>query len=128
MWIKINDQNQVIAFNTNQQPGFIEVEAPTDFEDFFTFWKCYKYENGELVRDNNAIIQQQEQIEERAELAELQERLALTNDQVLEALEALFSATTITGIVAALVDSGKSLKSVLQERQQIRQRIKEIGG
>ena len=125
-WIKINEDGYIAAFASEPQEGYIEVAEPQDFNDFFDYWNCYKLIEGELVRDNDAINQQQTIIGEKAELAELRERLAATNDQILEALESLFSANSLTSIISVLVNSAKSLKAVLEERSAIRQRIAQI--
>ena len=45
---------------------------------------------------------------------------------VLEALEALFSATTLTGFLAALIGGAKKLKDVLTARTAIREKIKKL--
>lgn len=126
MWIKYDENNYIVAFASEPQEGYTEVEAPTDFNDFFDYWNCYQYVEGQLIRNNNAINQQQTIIEEKAELAELRERLAATNDKILEALENLFDANSLTGIISVLVNSAKSLKTTLEERKAIRQRIAEI--
>lgn len=128
IWIKTNELNQVIAFNSNQQPGFIEVEAPADFNDFFDNWAYYYYADGKLIRNNEAINQQQEEKEKQLELTELRERLTATNDKVLEGLEALFTANSITAFITALANQAKSLKETLAERSTIRNRIKELIG
>lgn len=126
IWILVNEEGYVAAFASEPQEGFIEVQEPQDFNDFFDYWNCYKLIEGVLVRDNGAINQQQTVIGEKAELAELRERLAATNDEILEALENLFSANSLTSIISVLVNSAKSLKAVLEERSAIRRRIAEI--
>ena len=126
IWILVNEEGYVEGFATTPQEGYIEVREPQDFYIFCVYWNCYKLVDGEIILDNEALNQQQAIIEEKAELAELRERLAATNDEILEALENLFSANSLTSIISVLVNSAKSLKAVLEERSAIRRRIAEI--
>lgn len=132
MWIKIDENGNIISFASQEQEGFTEVEAPADFNDFFLNWKFYKYIEGQFIRDNEAIQEEANREEVIESIAVLKDRLTATNDKVLEGLENLFTATTITGFIGALIANASNLKDTLQERSAIRKQIaeylKQIGG
>ena len=47
MYIKIDVDGNILSFASEAQgEGYIEVEAPANFDDFFLNWKFYKYIDG----------------------------------------------------------------------------------
>lgn len=126
MWIKIDENGNIISFASQEQEGFTEVEAPADFNDFFLNWKFYKYIDGQFIRDSEAIQDEASREEKLESIAVLKERLTATNDKVLEGLENLFTTNTITGFIGALISNASTLKDTLLERSAIRAQIAEL--
>lgn len=62
----------------------------------------------------------------REQIAERRERLRQTDEFILEELEALFSATTLAGLLSTIMTAGTRLKNVLTERMNLRREIAEM--
>ena len=92
---------------------------------------AYRWDGAALVFDaaRYAVLAAEDAEESAGEqIMELTARLRRTDSVVLEALENLFSATTLTGFLAALIESARGIRETLTERADIRARIAELKG
>jgi hypothetical protein len=90
---------------------------------------AYRWDGAGLVLDETklaALLSQKAAEQAQEKIGALQDQLDGTDGAVLEALEALFSATTLTGFLAALIGGAKKLKDVLTARTAIREKIKKL--
>ena len=126
IWIKTNAEGYVIDFCDVFQNDDSILVSVNDFNDFFTFWNYYKLVDGELIRDTEAIDAEANRKKILEQIAALKEQLASSNDAVMEGIEALFTATTITNFLSLLAQSASRLKQTLQERSYLRQQIQEL--
>lgn len=91
---------------------------------------AYRWDGEKLVLDGARLaelIQEEEQEAKEETRQELFVELRATDSVVIEALESLFSATTATGMVSALINAAKNIRTTLNERNNIRKRIKDLG-
>lgn len=91
----------------------------------------YRWDGGEVVRRAVEDIRAEQaersrMAEHTAQLAALTAKLRASDDAVMAVVEGLFSATTATGFIAALIAAAKSIKATLAERTSLREQIAEI--
>lgn len=96
---------------------------------------AYRWDGTRLVLDEDkldAITAAAQAAASRAAAAleseQLRAQLSTTDGDVLEALEGLFAATTAAGLLAALIKAAGAIKDVLAQREEWRQRLREITG
>ena len=127
MWIKTNEEGYVIDFcDIYQNDESVEVPTPDDLIDFIGNWTNYRLIDGQLEKDTEAAEAEAKRKEIEAEIADLRQQLNDSADQVMEQLESLFAATTLAGFLTSLLEGARKLKTVLQERSNIRERIAEL--
>lgn len=90
---------------------------------------AYRWDGDALTLDTEQLAR----LEAETRVRDVQERVAQltaalreTDAVVLEALEGLFTVTTITGFIAALVSAAKSVRATLEDRGRIREQIAEL--
>lgn len=92
---------------------------------------AYRWDGDKLVIDENRLKEldgEEQQSENDQAILDLTDRLRNSDSVVLEALEGLFEANTITGFISALINAAKDIKSTLSERNELRERIRELRG
>lgn len=90
---------------------------------------AYRWDGEKLAFDEDRwseLAKEQVAAEMLEKISELTARLRETDGVVLEALEGLLSATTITGFLAALVSAARSIRETLAERTDLRTRIEAL--
>lgn len=127
LYIKVNEDGYVIDWaDQPQSEDFLEVPSPDNPIDFLMSWANFQLVDGQLRKDETAAADAARRKEVEAQVKELRQQLNDSADQVMEQLENLFSATTLAGFLTSLLDGARNLKTVLQERSTIRQRIAEL--
>ena len=82
-----------------------------------------------LIFDNARyaeLIAEQDKEQTRTLIIELTAQLRQSDSVVLEALEELLSATTLTGFLSALVTAAKNIHETILARNDIRERIEKL--
>lgn len=89
---------------------------------------CYKMtESGDVLFDFEKYAALPQNVAElRADLAQLSAQLAATDAEVIEAVEHLFAAESLTGFLEKLVATGAAIRETLTQRAGWRARIAEI--
>ena len=90
---------------------------------------AYRWDGEKLIFDAErfAELEAARAKEAAAEtIMELTAQLRRSDSVVLEALEGLFGATTLTGLLAGLVNAAGSIRETLAERTVIRSKIAEL--
>ena len=80
------------------------------------------YEQDEWVEYSQEDLARLQQLE----IEGLKERLAESNDKLLEALEEILGATTLTGLLSVIVGKAKELSSTIKARAELRKQIREL--
>ena len=92
---------------------------------------AYHWDGTALVFDAEryAALAAEEAAERTGEqITELTMQLRQTDSVVLEALENLLSATTLTGFLTALIEAARGIRNTLAERADIRAQIEQLKG
>ncbi len=117
------------------EPGTPAVETLEGLDLTGERIRAHRWDGAKLVLDADrlaemAAVAQREEAKAaaREEAAELTAKLAATDGDVWEVLEGLFAATSVTEIIAALVNGGKTIKDILANRAAWRQRLKALTG
>lgn len=128
-YLGLDENNYLTYISTVGTGPYIESIDGYDFSGYRL--QAHKWDGETLTFDPARyaeLAQHEAQEQAQEQIRALTSRLHQTDDVVLEALEGLMSATTMTGFIAALVSAAKDAKAVLAERNHIRQKIQELQG
>lgn len=121
--LNLNEAGRVLSATLPEYapPEAVMVEALPDGD-----LSLYRLVEGELVKDDALAAERtaQEAARELAEsIAALTARLRATDSTVLEALEAIFTATSPAELITALASAAEGLKDTLTSRAALRAEI-----
>ena len=109
----------------------IPLPDPTLYD--FTGERLHAYrwdeERQELIFDEDKyteLLAEQARRLAEIQIIEMQQALRQTDNIILEALEKLFSATTLTGFLQVLLSAGREIRETLTARNEIREEIEKL--
>ena len=108
-----------------------ELDDPSIYD--FTGERLHAYrwdeERQELIFDEDKyteLLAEQARGAAEIQIIEMQQALRQTDNIILEALEKLFSATTLTGFLQVLLSAGREIRETLTARNEIREEIEKL--
>ena len=130
LYVNLDKDGYVLSVCSNELEGMPSIDSG-DYDFSGCRLSAYRWNGKALVLDEDRLaeLEQEEQEQEKeTEIWELTRLLRESDSVVLEALESILSATTLTALLSALVSAAKSIKATLTERNNIRERIRDLGG
>lgn len=123
--INLDKDNYILSISHTQNDN-VNIDLSTlDLR----YLNAYKYENSEIILDEKKkaqLIVEEEAREKADEIAELKEQLQGTDEDILAMLEDIGSLTNPLTFVADLIALVKKYATLIAERKNIREQIKEL--
>ena len=123
--INLDKDNYILSISHTQNDN-VEIDLSTlDLR----YLNAYKYENSKVILDEKKkaeLIAEEESREKADEITELKEQLQGTDEDILAMLEDIGSLTNPLTFVTDLIALVKKYATLIAERKNIREQIKEL--